>query len=76
MSVASSDVSVATVTPSSVTFSSCGYTAALTIAPVGQGTATSTASQTSNTLAGTFNLAPAAFTVKVTAPAPTNTAPA
>ena len=74
LSLASSDPSVATVSPSSVTFTSCGDTKTLTVTPVGPGSATISATQVSNTTDGTFNLAPAAFTVNV-APPP-NTAPA
>ena len=75
LSVASSNTSVATVSPSSVTFNSCGAQPALTVTPVAQGSATISVSETSNTTAGSFNLSPATFTVNVTAPAPANTAP-
>ena len=75
VSLSSSDTGVATVSPSSVTFTSCGDTHPLTVTPVAAGSATITASQTSNTTGGTFNLAPVTFTVNVTAPAPSNTAP-
>lgn len=75
LSLASSDTAVATVSPASVTFGSCGETKVLTITPVAGGTATVTARQTANTTGGTFNLAPATFTVNVVAPAPANTAP-
>ncbi len=73
--VASSDTAVATVSPSSVTFTSCGDTPALTVTPVAGGSVTISVSQTSNSTGGSFNLAPATFTVNVTAPAPSNTAP-
>ena len=46
----------------------------MTVTPVSQGTATVSVSQTSNTTDGSFNLAPASFTVNVAPPA--NTAPA
>jgi hypothetical protein len=72
-SVSSSNTGVATVSPSSVTFTSCGATPTLTVSPVAQGSATISLSQTSNTTAGTFNLAPATFTVNVSPPP--NTAP-
>ena len=75
LSVQSSDTSVATVSPSSVTFTSCEDTKVLTVTPVAQGSATISVSQTSNTTLGTFDLAPATFTVNVVAPAPSNTAP-
>ncbi|TLM83150.1 PxKF domain-containing protein [Pseudarthrobacter sp. NamE5] len=73
--LSSSNPSVATVSPSTVTFDSCGATKALTIDPLAAGSATVLAKQVSNTSGGSFNLAPATFTVNVTAPAPSNTAP-
>ncbi|HET9323562.1 MAG TPA: hypothetical protein VFO03_06750, partial [Gaiellaceae bacterium] len=75
LSISSSNSSVATVSPSSVTFGSCGDVRALTVTPFAQGSATISASQTSNSTDGTFNLAPATFTVNVTAPPPANTPP-
>jgi len=75
VSVASSNNAAATVSPSSVTFNSCGFIATLTVSAVAAGSATISVSQTSNSTAGTFNLAPATFTVNVTAPPPANTAP-
>ncbi|TAP39536.1 PxKF domain-containing protein [Arthrobacter sp. S39] len=75
LNIASSNTAVATVSPSIVTFNSCGATQALTITPVGPGSASVSASPRSNTTGGTFNLAPATFTVNVAAPAPSNTAP-
>lgn len=75
LNLASSNPAVATVSPSTVTFTSCSDTKALTITPVGAGSASVTASQASNTTGGTFNLAAATFTVNVAAPAPSNTAP-
>jgi hypothetical protein len=71
--VSSSNAGVATVSPASVTFTSCSDTKTLTVTPVAQGTATISATQSANTTGGTYNLAPAAFTVTV-AP-PSNTAP-
>jgi hypothetical protein len=71
--VSSSNTSVATVSPSSVTFTSCGDVRALTVTPVSQGSATISLSQTSNNTGATFNLAPATFTVNVSPPP--NTAP-
>jgi hypothetical protein len=73
LSVSSSNTSVATVSPSSVTFTSCGDVKGLTVQPVAAGSATISVSQTSNNTGGTFNLAPATFTVNVTPPP--NTAP-
>ena len=75
LSLSSSNTGVATVSPSSVTFTSCGDTKPLTVTPVAAGSATISASQTSNNTGATFNLAPVTFTVNVTAPAPSNTAP-
>lgn len=73
LSVSSSDTSVATVSPSSVTFESCGDSKTLTVTPQGAGTATISVRETSNNTGGTFNLAPATFTANVTGPP--NTAP-
>jgi hypothetical protein len=73
LSIASSNPGVATVSPSSVTFSSCGETKTLIVTPNTVGTATVSASQTSNNTGGTFNLSPVLFTVDVAPPA--NTAP-
>ena len=75
LNLSSSNPAVATVSPSSVTFTSCGDTKSLTVTPVSAGSATVSASQASNNSGGTFNLAPATFTVNVVAPAPSNTAP-
>lgn len=75
VSVNSSNTSVATVSPSSITFASCGDTHAVTVTPVGGGSSTVSLTQTSNNTGGTFNLAPATFTVNVAAPTPSNTAP-
>jgi hypothetical protein len=75
LSVDSSDSAVATVSPTSVTFDSCGFTQPLTVTPLQEGSATISLSETANTTDGTFDLAPATFTVNVTAPAPANTAP-
>lgn len=73
LSLGSSNTSVATVSPSTVTFTSCSDTKQLTVTPVGVGTATVSAAQISNTSGGGFNLSPATFQVNV-AP-PLNTAP-
>jgi hypothetical protein len=73
VSVASSNPGVATVSPASLTFGSCGDVKTITVTPVATGTADVTVSQTSNTTGATFNFAPASFTVTV-APPP-NTAP-
>jgi hypothetical protein len=73
LSISSNNTAVATVSPSTVTFTSCSFTQVLTITPHAAGTAAISVSQTSNTTAGTFNLDPATFTVNVSAPP--NTAP-
>jgi hypothetical protein len=75
LSVSSSNTAVATVSPSTVAFTSCGDTKLLTITPVAVGSTTISVSQTSNTTGGTFTLGPASFTVNVTAPPPANTPP-
>lgn len=75
LSVSSSNTSVATVSPSSVTFTSCGDSKTLTVTPVAAGSATVSVSQTSNNTGGSFDLAPATFTVNVALAAPANTAP-
>jgi len=54
------------------TFTSCGDQKAVTIRPVGAGTATISLSETGNTTGRSFNFAPATFTVTVSA---RNTAP-
>jgi hypothetical protein len=66
---------VATVSPSSVTFNACGDLKTLTVTPQSVGSATISLTQTANSTDGTFNLAPATFTVNVSAAAPANTAP-
>lgn len=71
ISLASSNPSVATVSPSSITFTSCVDSTTgpiVTVTPVAQGTATISATLTSNTTAGTFNVAPVTFTVNVAPP--------
>lgn len=80
-SVSSSNTGVATVSPSSVTFTSCGDTKTLTVSPVAAGTATITLTETANTTTidknsttpTTFRVSTATFAVNV-APPP-NTAP-
>ena len=75
VSVSSSNPSVATVSPATITFGGCGETHALTVTPVGAGTATISLTQTSNSTEGTFNLAPATFTVSVSPASTSNTPP-
>ena len=64
----SSDASVATVGPSSLTFDSCGDHQPMVITAVGPGSARISLVEVSNSTHGTFNLDPAAFTVNVPAP--------
>jgi hypothetical protein len=74
-SVSSNDPSV-TVSPSSVTFTSCGDVKPITVTGVSAGTATVSLAQTADTTAGSFNLLPASFTVTVNPPVPSDvTAP-
>ena len=75
LNLVSSNTAIATVSPSSVTFTSCGSTKIVTVTPVAAGTATVSATQAVNDTGGMFDLAPATFTVNVAAPAPANTAP-
>jgi hypothetical protein len=73
--VKSSNTAVATVSPDSVTFTSCGDEKTITVTPVAGGTASVSLTETSNTTGATFNLAPATFTVNVAPATPTNTPP-
>ena len=78
LDISSSNTAAATVSPSTVTFTSCSDTRTLTVSPVGQGESTISAAVSSNTTDGSFNLAPATFKAKVAAAAPvtpTNTPP-
>ena len=75
VAVSSSATGIATVSPSSITFASCGATPSITVTPVAAGTATVSLSQTTNTTDGTFDLAPAAFSVTVRAATAPNAAP-
>jgi hypothetical protein len=73
VNVASSNTSVATVSPSSFTFDSCANVKTLTVTAVAAGTATITLSEVSNTTAGSFDLSSASFTATVVLPPPTDT---
>jgi len=75
VAVVSSDPSKATVSPSSLTFGSCGDVKQVTVTPVAVGSTTVTLSQTTNNTGATFSFAPATFRVDVSAATPTNTAP-
>ena len=77
ISLSSSNTSVATVSPSSVTFTSCVTSTSgpvVTVTPLAAGTTTISATLSSNTTAGSFDVAPVTFTVNVS-PAVTNTPP-
>jgi hypothetical protein len=75
LSVNTSNSSVATVNPTSITFQpGCG-SQAITVNSIGAGTANITLSQVTNTTGGTFDLSNSAFIVNVTAPAPTDSTP-
>jgi hypothetical protein len=77
VAVNSSDTAVATVSPGTVTFDSCGAVRDLTVTPVGAGSATVSLAEVRNDTGGQFNLAPATFSVNVIAATPTDsTAPA
>ena len=69
----SSNPSVATVAPPSLTFDGCGDHQLLRVTAVGEGTTRITFQETSNTTQGSFNLDTGAFTVVVARP-PTPTA--
>ncbi|UZX04997.1 hypothetical protein F8G81_22145 [Arthrobacter sp. CDRTa11] len=75
LGLSSGDEGVATVSPSEVTFTSCGFTQPLTITPLTAGSTSVTARIISNSTTYTFDVLPASFTVNVTAPAPSNEAP-
>ena len=68
-SVNSSDPSKVSVSPSSISFDSCGAVRDLTVNALAETTSpiTVSLSQTSNSTGGSFNLAPATFTVTVAA---------
>jgi hypothetical protein len=70
-SVNVSNPSVASASQSSLTFTSCGDHKTIVVTGLSAGSATVSLTQTANTTDGTFNLAPASFTVNVTgAPLP------
>jgi len=74
VSVHSSDPSVASASPASLTFGSCGDVKTVTVTSGAAGSASLTLTQVSNTTGASFDLAPAAFTVNVVPPP--NTPPA
>jgi hypothetical protein len=67
VAVTSSNPSVATVSPPSLTFSGCSTQLSIEVDGVAPGTATITVSQTSNTSQGSFTFGNASFTVNVLA---------
>lgn len=74
VAVSSSAPAVATVAPSSLTFATCG-SQSVSVTPLAAGATTISLSVLSNNSGGSFNLAPATFSVNVTASTPPNTAP-
>src|SRR5215208_2998517 len=70
VNVTSSDTAVATVSPSQLTFGSCGDTPSVTVTGVSPGTANITLTEVSNNTGGTFNLNTATFSVTVSNPTP------
>lgn len=68
VSVTSSNTAVATVSPSSLSFTSCPGTRTVTVTPQGEGSASITIAQTANNTGGTFNVRSAAFDVNVSRP--------
>ena len=64
----SSDLSVATVAPASLTFDACGEHQQVQVTAVGAGTAQITFQEIANSTAGSFNLGTGAFTVIVARP--------
>lgn len=65
LAVRSSDPAKATVSPPSVTFTSCGDSHPLTVTPVGEGSSTISLTETNNTTGRTFALGTATFVAKV-----------
>jgi hypothetical protein len=80
VNVVNSNPGVATVSPSQLTFTNCegvgsNLTTGITVTPVSVGSTNISLSLVSNNTEGTFNLAPATFTVNVSAPVPTDSTP-
>lgn len=76
LSVISSNKDIATVSPTEITFSSCGDKIPVSVTPVAAGSVIVSLSLFSTDAKGTFDLLPASFTVNVAAAAtPTNTPP-
>lgn len=73
VNVNSSDPTVASVSDNQLTFGSCGDLKQITLTPLKVGTTTISLSQSSNNTGATFDLAPATFSVNVTAPAVSDT---
>ncbi|MEA3552672.1 PxKF domain-containing protein [Pseudarthrobacter sp. C1] len=75
LSLVSSDPDVATVSPATATFGSCGAETTLTVTPKGLGTTNIVATPGTNTTGEPYDVTPVNFGVTVVAPAPSNTAP-
>ena len=73
VNVNNSNAAIASVSPASITFGSCGDVKPLTVTPLTAGSTNITLSLVSNTTSGSFDLGTASFTVNVAPPA--NTAP-
>lgn len=74
VNVLTSNAAVATVSPSSLTFANCAAQT-VTVTSGSTGSATVSVAEVANNSGGTFNFAPATFTVNVTAVTPPNAAP-
>lgn len=75
VSVNTSNASVATVSPTSLTFNSCNDVKTITVTPLAVGTSSITLTQTANTTGDSFSYTQATFTVNVSAAAPSDTTP-
>ncbi|UEL28383.1 PxKF domain-containing protein [Pseudarthrobacter sp. L1SW] len=75
LSLVSSNPAVATVSPASATFGSCGAETTVTVTPKGLGTTSIVALPGTNTTGEPYDVTPVNFGVTVVAPAPSNTAP-
>ncbi len=75
LGLVSSDPAVATVSPATATFRSCGEEITVTVTPKGLGTTNIVAAPGANTTGEPYDVTPVNFGVTVVAPAPSNTAP-
>jgi hypothetical protein len=70
VSITSDHSEIATVSPNTATFTSCGDTVSLTVTPVTEGEATVSVAQTANDTGATFDLTTATFKAVVSGAAP------